>query len=65
MAAVKPVFHSLLSTNWHLLVEGLLLDDELLVEVAGAELLVLVELEVLVAGFDDEVDVALEVVSTR
>lgn len=57
IAPVKPVFHSLLKTNWHLSAAGLLLDDELLVDVAGTELLVLVELEVLVAGLDDEVAV--------
>lgn len=60
MAAVKPVFHSLLNTNWHLLVAGLLLDDELLVDVAGAELLVLVALLVLVVGTLEDVEVDVE-----
>jgi hypothetical protein len=68
IAAVKPVFHSLLNTNWHLLVAGLLEDELLEVEVAGAELLVTTELLVLVATLelvrDDEVAGMLELVAT-
>lgn len=56
-APVKPVFHSLLTTYWHLAPLAILLDDELLTEelLVATELeLVATELELLDLGVDEE-----------
>ena len=68
-AAVKPVFHSLVTTYWHLLAAALELDElrELEVEVATDEEVDTTELELLVFALEvlegvDELVLTLELV---